>query len=58
MKKLKYAFLAFMTVVMLSNVMWAPFSIEELRMFVVKLTAFITVSYSMMEFMEYVYEEK
>ena len=54
MKKLKYAFLAFMTVVMLSNVMWAPFSVDELREFVVKIIALVAASYSMMEFMEYV----
>ena len=58
MKKLKYAFLAFMTVVMLSNVMWAPFSVDELREFVVKIIALVAASYSMMEFMEYVLEQK
>ena len=58
MKKIKYIFLAFMTVVMLSNVLWGNFSIEELRMFVVKFIALISLTYAVSEFIDYIYEQK
>ena len=58
MKKMKNTYLTFMTVVMLSNVIWAEFSIEELRMFVVKFTTLIALTYAISEFIDYIYESK
>ena len=57
MRKIKYAALAFFTMVMISNVLWASLSIDELRIFVVKFTALIAVTYAGTEFIEYIYEE-
>lgn len=58
MRKIKYAALAFFTVVMISNVLWdTSLSIDELRIFVLKFTALIAVMYAGAEFIEYIYEE-